>query len=548
MNGILLSLLRPAIKLVLLAALAYVVAVLPALLWVQFVDPRAEQTNRPFLYSLIAVWDVTLVGAFVLSRWGSLLRWRRRRARSGAHGTAEWDDGKALATSRAGRLIGRANGRMLRYAGDGHLLTVAPTRSGKGVSTVIPNLLDHPGSVLVTDIKGENYAVSMARRAIDLGQAVHALDPFGVVGGTATFNPLLSLEQSPADAADDAAMIADMLVVGDASHERSGERFWDEEARALLSGLILFASQQPEPRHRTLLYVRERLTGAPAELSRLWAEMCEAEGEHAPLIRRAGARILQKADRERAGVISSAQSHTHFLDSPRMERVLAESSFSFADLKRSRASVYLVLPPDRLDSYRRWLRLMIAIALRECTRTPGRPAERVLFVLDEFPHLGPMGPVAQAISLLAGYGVSLWPLIQDLSQLRATYPTAWSSFLANVDVLQAFGTADQPTAELLSKMTGQATVVVESANESSGRSHGDFSLRGNAQRGSSMTLSETGRPLLLPDEVRRLPPGRQLLFVKGRGPILCDRLNYLEDPEFAGLYAANPMHESAPHR
>ena len=402
MYGLLLSLARPIVKAILVAALLYGVAVLPALLWVQFVDPTADRTRRPFLYTLIAAWLTLLVALFAYARWGRRLAWRRRQARSGAHGTARWDDGRALTRATVGRLIGRTKGRVLRYGGDGHLMTVAPTRSGKGVSTVIPNLLEHTGSVLVTDLKGENYAVTMSRRSTDLGQAVHALDPFDVVGGVAALNPLDILSGRGDDAADDAAMLADMLVVRDMEGDRSGDRFWDDEARALLGGLILFASDQRDPRQRTLLYLRERLTGSPAELAQLWEDMSEADGEHAPLIRRTASRILQKAERERAGVISSAQSHTHFLDSPRMARVLSHSTFGFDELKRSRLSVFLVLPPDRLDAYRRWLRLMIAIALRECPRVPGRPGDRILFLLDEFPHLGPMSPVSQAVSLLAG--------------------------------------------------------------------------------------------------------------------------------------------------
>ena len=127
-----------------------------------------------------------------------------------------------------GRIVGRKAGRLLRYDGDGHLVTLAPTRSGKGVSAVIPNLLDHPGSVVVTDIKGENYAVTAMRRARDLGQQVHALDPFGAAGGRACYNPLDVIDRQNPHAPDDAAMIADMLVApADGGGRTQGEGFWE---------------------------------------------------------------------------------------------------------------------------------------------------------------------------------------------------------------------------------------------------------------------------------------------------------------------------------
>src|SRR5699024_2924913 len=171
------------------------------------------------------------------------------------------------------------------------------------------------------------------------------------------------------------------------------------------------------------------------------------------LTRRAAARLLQKSNRERSGVISSAQSHTHFLDSPRMERVLSESSFNLTDLKAGQLSMFLVLPPDRLDSYRRWLRLMISCSLLTVTRTPGQPDHNVLFLLDEFANLGRMEPIIRAYSLLAGYGASLWIFLQNLSQLKSTYSDNWQTFIGNAEVLQSFGTKDKFTAEYIANMT-----------------------------------------------------------------------------------------------
>jgi type IV secretion system protein VirD4 len=171
------------------------------------------------------VWDVLLVGGVVYVRFlRGRVGWPRSRTPSGTHGTARWGDGRGLLRVDTGRLVGRLGGRLLRYAGDGHLLTIGPTRSGKGVSAVIPNLLTHRGSVVVTDLKkGETHAVTMAYRAADLGQRVVTLDPFGLVSGADCYNPLELVDPSDLDAAGDAAMIAEMPVVqGSASGTASG--------------------------------------------------------------------------------------------------------------------------------------------------------------------------------------------------------------------------------------------------------------------------------------------------------------------------------------
>lgn len=465
-----------------------------------------------------------------------LMGWRRFNAAgtSRAHGSAEWGTGEALA-QRRGLLLGRSEKHVLRLDGEGHVLTVAPTRSGKGVSCVIPNLLEYPGSILVTDPKGENYAVT-ARWRRSAGHSVHALDPFGVVGGLSAYNPMDLVDATTPDVADDARMLADMLVLPEG---REGEQaFWNEEARGVLTGIILHVAANAPPELRTLTHVRTLLTLAPDSFQQMLIEMGNSTAVGG-LVARAAARLLQKSERERSGVISTAQSHTHFLDSPRMAHVLGRSTLDLGTLKREPVTVYLILPTERLDGYARWLRVMIACGLLAIARARGQPPEKVLFLLDEFAHLRRMHPVQRDIGLAGGYGVRFWLVLQDLSQLRSTYADTWPTFLANVDALQTFCTNDWDTAEYLSKLTGEATVRVTTENRSRGVSWGPHSHR---QQGSAVSIAESGRRLLLADEVRRMPNDLQLLFVKGMEPLMVERVNYLSDPAFAERADANPLY------
>ncbi len=488
-------------------------------------------------------WSVIVVVAVLGCAAVASARHRRPRALSDAHGSAQWGSTSPLKVL-DGLLLGRQDGSLLRFAGEGHLLTVAPTRAGKGVSAVIPNLLDHPGSVVVTDPKGENYAVTNAwRRRHD--NVVMAFDPFGVVekekDAQRSYNPLALIDTERDDALDDAALLAEMLVLTEGRGALYGyEAFWNDEARALLTGLILHAAASKDPTKRTLIHVRELLTLPPDGFANLLRDMVASQAAQ-NLVARAATRHLQKADRERSGVVSTAQSHTHFLDSPAMGRVLGgtDAKADLTALKSGKVSVYLILPPDRLDTYARWLRLVIACALVATARIPGQPKARVLFLLDEFAHLGRMQPVERAIGLAAAFGVSFWLIVQDLAQLRSTYGEHWPSFLANVEVLQAFGINDWDTAEYLSRMTGEATVSVESEQASRGVSQG---RHGQHQLGASRTRAETGRHLMFPDEVRRMPRERELLFVQGGAPLVVERLNYLRDPEFEGRAAPNPFY------
>ena len=489
--------------------------------------------------------------ALVLSVWAEHFGIARLFARTrDSHGSARLAskaERRDLAKSESGLLIGRDadSGRLLRYDGPAHLLTLAPTRAGKGVGTVIPNLLLVPRPMLVIDPKGENARITYkARRKLG---PVHVLDPFGVTGlpGSA-YNPLARLAPDSLDLGEDAASLAEALVMDPPGE--TGDAHWNEEAKALLAGLILFAAVHETADRRTLTSVREYLTLPPEQFRALLGLMQESTGAGG-LIARAANRFLGKADREAAGVLSSAQRHTHFLDSPRITASLARSDFSFADLRHEVASVFLVLPPNRLDAYSRWLRLLVSQALAEIARdaetAQGAPAaagaaqrpqegspalrEPTLFLLDEFAALGRLEAVERAMGLMAGYGLQLWPILQDLSQLRALYGPRANTFVANAGVLQTFGVNDYETAKALSQLMGQATTAYATTSHRPGDP-------------ASTTHQLTGRDLLTPDEIMQMSPHLQLLRLQGRPMILARKLRYHADPEFRGLF---PPH-SAP--
>jgi type IV secretion system protein VirD4 len=504
--------------------------------------------QRPELAAAFAHGRLVLAaGTFLALIAGSpLSRHGRMRRASGAFGTAKWGDGARLVRNPEGLELGRrlGDGEMLRYAGDGHLITLVPTGGGKGVSAVIPALLHYPGSILVPDVKPELYAVT-ARRRREMGQTVVCIDGWDVVGGTDGLNPMDLIDPKSPDALDDAEIVADMLVtVGEQS---ARDRHWNEEALAFLTGLVLHVKTTAPPELQNLPYVRKLVMlprGTPEEpgaFEQMLGEMLKNRAIHDLISRRAAA-LTQKAEAERSGVISAAQSHTHFLDSPRMQRVLSRTTFDLGELKTGRMTVYVVIPARRLPRYNRLLRLVIGSAFIRISSIPGRPRHRTLVLLDEFPQLKRLGPVEEAFRLHRGYGVWFWLFVQDLAAFEEVYPRTWRSFLANAGVLQAFGTNDSYTAEELSKRAGETTIFVESENRSRGVSQGRMD---NVQEGSGQTMSEKGRRLIFAHEITTMDPDEemQLLFVQGEDPHLARRIVYYEDTAYEGQYDPNPQYQ-----
>lgn len=497
------------------------------------------------LWHWFVFWPMTITGWIIgASDWSNrtgIKLWGRRPGDS--HGSARFATRKERAAFEggAGLLIGRDldTGKVLRYDGPAHLLTLAPTRAGKGVGTVIPNLLLAERSVLVIDPKGENAKIAgEARKRFG---AVHILDPFGVTGLPASsYNPLGRLSSESPDLGEDAASLAEALVMDPPGQQ--SEAHWNEEAKALVAGLIMFAVAHEDPDRKTLATVREYLTLPPEKFRALLALMQDTDAAGG-LIARAANRFLGKSDREAASVMSSAQRHTHFLDSPRIVAATARSDFQFSVLRHNLTSIFLVLPPNRLDAYSRWLRLLVAQALQDIARDAeaaqagaARLKHPALFLLDEFAALGRLEAVERAMGLMAGYGLQLWPILQDMSQLKDLYGARANTFVANAGVLQTFGVNDFETARWLSQMIGRETTGYQTESHKPGDAP-------------STSYNVTARDLMTPDEIMQIPPHVQLLRVQGKPVMIARKLRYFADREFDGLHRspdaqpANPKSE-----
>ena len=444
----------------------------------------------------------------------------RERGPDTTHGSARFMDEREARNLTQGRglILGRHRGRFVRYGESAHVLTFASSGSGKGVGSIVPNLLDYTGSVICIDPKGENAAIA-ARRRREMGQAVFVLDPWGLSGqGGARFNPLAWLTPESPDLAEDAMMLAEALAP---DGENTDESHWNEEARALLTGLLLHVALNEAEGDRHLGKLREFLNLGGEDFRALLQHMAASKAAGG-LVAAAANRMASKAEKEASSVLSTAQRHTHFLDGGRMRTVLEASDFDLLDLKRRPMTVFLVLPAERLATHGRWLRMVVSLALTAMARVPGRPAEPVLFLLDEFASLGHLKMIESAMGLMRGYGLKLWPILQDLPQLKGRYPSLWQSFIANAGAIQVFGVNDKETADYFSHLLGQTTVDVENVS------------------GEDYSYGKAGRALLMPDEIMRIERGWQLLLLQGAPAAVVEKVRYFDDPAFQGQFDRNP--------
>lgn len=450
---------------------------------------------------------------------------------SGSHGSADFANTSDLRQNKLfqkeGFLLGKYSGRFMRFNDAGHLLTFAPTRMGKGVGLVIPNLLSYEGSVVVNDIKGENYAITGEFRK--QFSKVVTFDPFERGGQPSShYNPMDFIRINTKDELEDAALITD-LIVPEASDAK--DPFWDKAGKELVTALILHVAHNMPPALRNLGEVRHIVTLPAKELQLIFREMMLSNNQ---LLKKLGESVSGHEAKVLASILSTVKAKTQVWDSAHLKAITAKSTFQPEELKRNIVSFYFIIPPDQLTYYKPIVRLMNGILLATMLRTHGQPKKRILFLIDEFPALGYMEQIETGIGYLAGYGVSLWLFVQDLSQLKANYDK-WETFISNCRVRMAFGTSDVETAKVLSDMMGNTTIKVDSSGVSK---DGGFSLPFSGGKSSvSSNTSETSRALMTPDEIMNMSNEKQLIFIQGMRPILAQKIRYYADKAFKGKYA-----------
>lgn len=387
-------------------------------------------------------------------------------------------------------------GKKVTFSGEGHLVTVAPTGSGKGMSHIIPNLLYYPGSVVVLDIKnGENYARTGEYRR-NFGP-VFRFDPFGLE--TDCYNPLMFLAQddrwearkgekkwSETTAWADCKALTELLVIPE-------KDYFDDRARAWLTGILYWVvtdNKELGDDERTMETVCEYVYGDEL-MKGLWIIMDKSGDER---LRETAEMMRNTADKEYSAVMGTMQRSLEGWRSPEIQKTTSDHNPDWipADLRRGPAlhevqsgyvgpeqgdkffirgasrSIYIIMPDHQVESHISVLRVLLGQHINEVKHLPNRerqfygmgefledkPSAPVMILADEFPLLGNMKLIPELLTLGRSYGLRLWLFAQDVGQIAESYKN-WRGILSNCVVQSYMNINDNDTARVVSERLPQ---------------------------------------------------------------------------------------------
>lgn len=446
----------------------------------------------------------------------------------GGNRWATWQDiCKAGLNRQHGIILGKYKKQYIVSDSDTHTIIVAPTRSGKGVGFVIPNLLAWKGSVLCLDIKQENFEKTAGFRQAH-GHEVYFWAPMDTNRKSHCYNPLDAISRDPHKIISDVQDIG-WILIPDPTY---GDKFWASEARALFAGLVLYVLENPEI--PSTLGAVNRLLGAEADLGDICRHIVKT---HEDILPSGGQKMLMsfanKAVKERSGVKSNLDEALYLWTDPAIDAVTSKSDFSLADLRKKKMAVYIGVPTGAIEKLSPLLRIFFEQTANLLSMKLPDETEpfKVLMLIDEFHMLGKMNAIKKSFTLMAGYGFRIMAVVQGLKWLDIVYGRDESEAIVSGCAHQIFfAPNDNTTAAYVSKTCGEKIVETttiskkmawkyEPASKNTGRAH---------------------RPLISASEMRILPPKEQIMIVEGHMPVRAKKIAYYKDKNFANRLLPPP--------
>jgi len=427
-----------------------------------------------------------------------------------------------------GIVVGRFGGKLVRLSGQQFVILAAPTRSGKGVGVVIPNLLEYDESVVVLDIKQENFDLTSGWRASQ-GQEVFLFNPFAEDRRTHRWNPLSYVSDDPAFRVSELMSIAAMLYP-DGSDD---QKFWVSQARNAFMAFSLYLFENRDDARSngfpgeaqdvpTLGALFRLSTGDGSDL-RKYLQRLASQTYLSGNAKSAFANLLSQADETFASIMGTFKEPLNAWINPVLDKATSGNDFLLTDLRKKKMTIYIGIQPNKLAESRLIINLffsqIINLNTKELPKSNPDLKYQCLLLMDEFTAIGKVDIIASAVSYMAGYNVRLLPIIQSMAQLDATYGRDVSRTIITNHALQIlYAPREQQDANDYSEMLGYTTIRRKNVTHAREKTH---------------SFTEERRALMLPQELKAMGNDHEVFLYEGiPHPVKCEKIKYYKDRYF----------------
>lgn len=458
---------------------------------------------------------------------------------------------KAGLLGKKGIIVGKYNDQILYFDGQQFVILAAPTRSGKGVGIVIPNCLTYEDSLVVTDIKLENFKLTAGYRKDVMEQDVFLFNPFA--GEPADPDdpdseptPMCSHHWNPLDVIPKGVYrIGEIISIGQVfwSGADDKNKFWDDNARDVFVGIVLMLCELRDKRREemasqgksdipdypvsfgeVLRQSNGRGTGKLA--TEYFKEQLALYPWLSPKCRDLLLKLAKQTEDVAKNIISTLEAPLGIWNNPIVDAATSVSDFKLSDVRKKRMTVYVGIPPKRLGDSARLINLLfsqlVSLNTGQLPQDNPKLKYQCLLLMDEFTAFGKIKILADAVSFIAGYNLRLLPIIQSIVQLEGTYgKDIAKNFVINHAMQIVYAPRDQEDANKVSEALGYFTLKSDSRSRSTG-----------GKGGGSISTSDQRRALMLPQEVKEMGMWKEIIFLENTKPIFCDKIKYYEDPFF----------------
>lgn len=422
-------------------------------------------------------------------------------------------------------IVGKDGDSFLLFRGQQFMFLAAPTRSGKGVGIVIPNLLHYRDSVVVLDVKGENFEITSGFRA-KCGQEVHRFAPDDENFATACWNPLDYVRHDPLFRVSDLMSITNILYP-------PSDDVWASTAESLFLGLALYVMDTAkEHKNFNVAYLKRLAVTLPClkDEETFMAHAKQREGFE-PLSEECVTQLrkyAQTSDKLRNSILISFDQPLGIFCDPITARATSKSTFDFRDVRKKRMSVYVVIKPSNIDKFGKFLNLFFQqLLVQNMAELPQDNPDlkyQCLLLLDEFPAMGRVGIIEKASAYMAGYNMRLLLIFQSKSQVQDDKlygKTGAQTMLTNMALQVCYAPRDDDDAKDYSEMIGYMTEKGLSKSRQTG-----------PKSGGSESTSDQRRAVLLPQEVKSIGMENEIVSLENTPPALVSKVFWYKEPVF----------------